>query len=318
MTIADGTAEHGDARRVARPFFVIGAQKSGTTALFEYLRRHPEVYMPPEKEIEFFTEGEATAQAWADYRRRVLRAPASARVAGTASPQYMGDPAVPARMAGVVPEARLIAVLRDPIERAVSHYKMTRRRREERRSFAEAIRAQLEPAALERLRAMPLRELAERDAYVAWGEYARILGGYLARFPREQLLILYSEDLRERRAETLARVYRFLGIAPDFVPPNLERRYHVGGERRRVPGLEKLLRSFVARALIRLVAGKRRYKRLQLALERWNARPGALAVPAETYAALADHYAGDAAEIGRLTGRTPRWFARRGADPVLL
>ncbi|HEX5313927.1 MAG TPA: sulfotransferase [Gammaproteobacteria bacterium] len=301
-----------------RCFFVIGAQKSGTTALFEYLRHHPEVYMPPEKEAEFFTGSDTTPAAWAEYRRRLLTSPRSLRVVGTASPQYMGDPAVPARMAALVPDALLIAVLRDPVERAVSHYKMAVRRGDERRDFARAVREQLQPAALEKTRALPFREVAERDAYVVWGEYARILRGFLHRFSREQLLLVYSEDLRERPREALARVCRHLGIAEGYSPPNLGKLYHVGGARRKLPGLEKVLRSAVARGLIRLAVRKRRYKRMQMQVERWNAKPTTLVVPGETYAALADHYAGDVAEVSRLCGIAPRWFLHRGEATVTL
>ncbi|HEX5314688.1 MAG TPA: sulfotransferase [Gammaproteobacteria bacterium] len=301
-----------------RCFFVIGAQKGGTTALFEYLRGHPEVYMPPEKEAEFFTRCDTTPAAWAEYRKRLLTPPRPVRVVGTASPQYMGDPAVPARMAAVVPDALLIAVLRDPVERAVSHYKMAYRRGEERRDFARAVREQLQPEALEKARALPFREVAERDAYVVWGEYARILRGFLDHFPREQLLLLYSEDLRERGPESLRRVYRHLGISENRLPPNLGRLYHVGGARRKVPGLEKILRSALARGLIRLAVSKRRYKRTQMKLERWNAKPGALAIPGETYDCLADHYAGDIEELSRLSGVRPRWFEHRGESSVAL
>ncbi len=132
-----------------RCFFIIGAQKGGTTALFEYLRHHPEVYMPPEKEAEFFTGSESDRGGLGRVSsEKFLTSPHEARIAGTASPQYMCDPAVPVRMAARVPDARLIAVLRDPVERAVSHYKMAYRRGDERRSFVQAVREQLEPAAL--------------------------------------------------------------------------------------------------------------------------------------------------------------------------
>ncbi|MGH8427434.1 MAG: sulfotransferase family protein [Gammaproteobacteria bacterium] len=301
-----------------RCFFIIGAQKGGTTALFEYLRHHPDVYIPPEKEAEFFAKDEPAEAAWAAYKQKFLTSPRAVRAVGTASPQYMCDPAAPLRMAARVPDALLIAVLRDPIERAVSHYKMAYRRGDEQRSFAQAVREQLEPMALERTRVMQYREVAEHDAYVAWGEYARILQAYLEHFPRAQLLVLYSEDLRERREETLARVYRHLGIAENYAPPNVGRTYHVGGARRKIPGLEKIMRSFLARGLIRLVVRKRRYKRMQLALERWNVKPGALAVEGETYAALAEHYAGDVEKLSQLCGVRPRWFEHPGESAVAL
>ena len=289
-------------------FFIIGVQKGGTTALFEYLRHHPQVYMPPEKEAEYFTEGDPTTESWKAYRDRFLTPGREVEAIGTASPQYMCDVRVPARMAATVPDARLIAVLRDPIARAVSHYKMCRRRGDEKRSFTEAIKEQLAPEALERERKLSLHEVAERDAYVAWGEYARILEGYLEHFPSGQLLVLYSEDLRGHREATLKRVCTHLGIDPDYAPPNLERDFHVGGMKRKVPGLEKIMRSFIVRGLLRLVMSKRKYKSLQLALERWNVKSGKLSVPAQTCALLEAHYGPAAEAAARLTGAQPPWF----------
>ncbi|HYW75018.1 MAG TPA: sulfotransferase [Gammaproteobacteria bacterium] len=289
-------------------FFIIGAQKGGTTALFEYLRYHPQVYMPPEKEAAFFTEGEPTPESWSDYCKRFLAHSELVEAVGTASPQYMCDASVPERMAAITPDAKLIAVLRDPIARAVSHYKMCRRRGDEQRSFAQAIEEQLKPRAMEAARSLSMHAIAEHDAYVAWGEYGRILDNFLAHFPREQLLILYSEDLREKREETLHRVCNHLGVDPDYAPPNLDRDFHVGGMKRKIPGLEKTMRSFIVRGLLRLVMSKRKYKSLQLALERWNVKSGKLPVPAQTCAMLEAHYDSDTAAVARLTGTQPPWF----------
>ncbi|HEX5313302.1 MAG TPA: hypothetical protein VFX38_00100, partial [Gammaproteobacteria bacterium] len=112
--------------------------------------------------------------------------------------------------------------------------------------------------------------------------------------------------------------YHHLGIAEDNLPPNIGRLYHVGGARRKMPGLEKFLRSVVVRGLIRLAVSKRRYKRMQMELERWNARPGIIVVPGETYDALANHYAGGVEELARLCGRRPRWFEHRGEPSIAL
>ena len=193
---------------------------------------------------------------------------------------------------------------------------MCRRRGDGRRGFTQAIEAQLDTRALEKVRSRSLHDIAERDAYVAWGEYARILDNFLARFPREQLLVLYSEDLRGQREETLRRVCGHLGIDPDYAPPNLEREFHVGGMKRKIPGLEKIMRSFIVRGLLRLVMSKRRYTSLQLALERWNVKSGKLPVPAATCARLEAHYAGDAEAIGRLTGTPPPWFKYSRTEPT--
>lgn len=300
-----------------RYFFIIGAQKAGTTALFEYLRHHPQIYMPPEKEIDFFTSDTADAPAWAQYLARYLIPNHTVVIAGTASPHYMCDMAVPERMAAIACNARLIAILRDPIARAVSHYKMCRRRGDEKRDFAKAIEEQLAPEALQHMRGLSMQEANECDAYVAWGEYARILKEYLGHFPREQLLILYSEDLRDHRQETLESVLRHLGVDETYEPPNLSREFHVGGPRRKIRGLDKTMRSFIVRGLLRLVISKRRYKSLQLALERWNVKSGKIPVSAATCALLEAHYKPDVEDLARLTGKRPEWFKYARDGPTL-
>ncbi len=85
-----------------------------------------------------------------------------------------------------------------------------------------------------------------------------------------------------------------------------------------MPGLEKIMRSFIARGLIRLAVGKRRYKRMQLTLERWNAKPGGLPVSQASYAKLAKHYASDVEALSDLCGERPRWFAHAGEGTALL
>jgi hypothetical protein len=226
-------------------FIVIGAQKAGTTSLFQYLRNHPEVWLPAEKERPYFSNDAVYRLGWAAYvqgldRDRPSGDSSPARRRGTVTPQYMAgsvfvstgeqpEPAydvrtVPSRIREQLPDVRLIAILRDPVERAVSHHRMEVGRGREQRSFDQAVDDLLEPGTLARARRFPRESLG----YVAWGEYGRILSGYYEVFAREQLLVLFTAELERDPGECLRRIHEFLGVNPDFVPDDLGVRYGVG------------------------------------------------------------------------------------------
>ncbi len=227
-------------------FIVIGAQKAGTTSLYHYLRPHPEICLPAAKEAPYFSHDPAVqASGWPTYIRKLGREGFGeradpARRWGTVTPQYMaggvfqavGEQAtrgydertVPMRIRERLPDVRLVGILRDPVERAISHHRMRVRVGEERRSFDTAIEQLLRPDALERARRTP----REKTGYIAWGEYARILGGYLEVFPREQLLVVFTADLERDPARVLRAIHEFIGVSPDFEAENLGQRFHVG------------------------------------------------------------------------------------------
>ena len=208
----------GTATARARPlpdFLILGAQKAGTTALYEYLRRHPGITGPRWKEVSYFDRHYARGTAW--YRGNFpLRS--GGRIVGEASPSYLFHPLAPERAAALVPEARLIAILRDPVERAYSHYQHEVAFGREPLSFEEAIaqeESRLE-GELERLRA-DLRYFSHawwNYTYLARGRYAEQLERWHAAFAPGQLLVLANEELSEEPAATYARVLEFLGAAP--------------------------------------------------------------------------------------------------------
>lgn len=201
-------------------FIVIGAQKAGTTSLDAYLREHPDVLPCAWKEVQFFhglryLEGED----W--YRRQFLdpgdlrRVPAYRErqlINGEATPYYLFHPHVPERIAGMVPNARLIALLRDPVARAYSHYQHNVRRGKEPLPFADALKREDEifPGEHARMQADPgyRSEAYYRYSYKQRGCYADQLERYYRLFPREQLLIVKSEDLFERPQETYAEIFQ--------------------------------------------------------------------------------------------------------------
>ena len=196
-------------------FLVLGAQKAGTTALYAYLRWHPGITGPSWKEVSFFDRHWWRGPAW--YRGQFpLRT--GSRLVGEASPSYLFHPLAPERVRALVPEARLVALVRDPVARAYSHYQHEVALGREPLSFEDALAA--EP---ERTRGEEAKLVADPKAfsrawwdhtYVARGLYADQLERWLEVFPREQLLVVRSEDLGERPGETYAEILAFLGAAP--------------------------------------------------------------------------------------------------------
>jgi hypothetical protein len=211
-------------------FLILGAQKAGTTALYAYLRWHPHVTGPAFKEVSFFDRHYARGEAW--YRAHLpARVPAGVLV-GEASPSYLFHPLAPERVAGLLPEARLIAILRNPVDRAFSHYQHEVSLGRETLSFEDAIDREEE-----RMRGEVDRMLRDPSyfsyawwnyTYLARGRYAEQLERWFAVFPRDQVLVLSTDELADDTAATYRRVLDFLGVEPhelESYPRIFEREY---------------------------------------------------------------------------------------------
>jgi Sulfotransferase domain len=225
---------YGRATASARPlpdFLIIGAQKAGTTALYAYLRRHPAITGPSWKEVSYFDRHYGRGEAW--YRGNFPnRVRARGKLVGEASPSYIFHPLGPERAKALVPEARLVALVRNPVDRALSHYHHEVALGREPLPFEDALDAEEDRLGgeEERLAADPsyFSRAWWSHAYKSRGRYAKQLERWLAVFPREQLLILPSEDLGGEPGRTHARVLDFLGAAPhrlDAYPRVYERQY---------------------------------------------------------------------------------------------
>ena len=125
-------------------FIVIGSQKAGTTSLYEVFRGHPQIFMPEKKELNFFFQESEFARGQSYYEEYFAATSAGAIAVGEASPGYICHPDVPARIHAMVPDARLIVTLRNPIERAYSQYWDNRRRLAEPLTFEEVMATALE------------------------------------------------------------------------------------------------------------------------------------------------------------------------------
>lgn len=209
-------------------FLVIGAGKSGTTTLWHALSSHPRIATPSDKERGFFNSDGRYAKGLDHFVDSAFPHAAPGDRLGTVTPGYMsGFPdrleTIVARMAADVPDVRLIALLRDPIDRAVSHFRNgVRNSRGSGGSFDTYLAKRGGP------------ESDETHEVLRHGEYGRILARYLESFPREQLLVLFTEQLERDPAGLYRRVFEFLGVDAAHTPPHMDARLNRGGTRRRV------------------------------------------------------------------------------------
>ena len=203
---------------------IIGAQKAGTTALFDYLSEEPGVAAPDVKETHFFDD-ETLDWSKPDYALYHQRFPAAdGRLRLEATPIYAYWPNCLERIAAYNPAARLILALRDPVERAWSHWRMEYARGAETLPFAQCIRE-----GRQRLFAAEPWGCHREFSYVERGFYGEQVERSFSLFPRDQLLVLKAEDLQARPGEVLARVRDFLGLAAQSTPV-AARRVHVARE----------------------------------------------------------------------------------------
>jgi hypothetical protein len=243
---------------------------------------------------------------------------------------------VPMRIHERLPEVRLIVILRDPVERALSHHRMVVMVGRERRSFDDAIGELLRPDALERARRDP-QWFNGIEGYVTWGEYGRILAGYFDVFPREQIMVVFTDELKRAPAQLMSRIQEFIGVKADFEPDNLGKRYHAGEVERGfawttpsswMSPSSPLSPQGVSRALARNPATRavwhaipparqRRlagpYQRIATRVVLWNRRhpPNEVRANAEpspaTLTRLREHFAEDTGQLADLLGVTPSW-----------
>ncbi len=202
-------------------FILIGAQKAGTTSLCSHLFAHPNVMHARRKEVHYFDSPEfALGLNWyrAHFPLAIHRLSNSGCITGEATPYYLTHPQVPARVAAVVPKVKLIVMLRNPIDRALSHHNHQVRRGREPLDFEQAIRA--EPQRLSgELERMQADDTYYSHAYWAYsyltrGRYAEQLERWLQVFPLDQLLVIGSEAFFNDPRTQYKRTLTFLGL-PD-------------------------------------------------------------------------------------------------------
>jgi hypothetical protein len=203
------------ARSIEAPDFVIvGTQRGGTTSLYAYLSAHPQIAPAAMKETHYLTDRFARGRDW--YLGLFPTSLPASVVTGEATPYALFHPLAAQRLRAVAPRAKVIVLLRNPIERAYSHFAMERARGDESLDFAAALDAEPARLAGEESRLLFDPTYVSRShkhySYVSRGEYLPQLQRWREVVPPEQLLVLRSEDLYRQPAVTFARVTSFLGI----------------------------------------------------------------------------------------------------------
>ena len=203
-------------------FFLVGSMKSGTTTLHRYLATHPEIFMTEDpKEPSFFLEREQLLDVLPGLEKRgiwrsedayleLFEGAGSCPVIGEASANYARlnrVSGVPKRVAEFNPDARILFIARDPVERTISHYWYMVRFFGERREMLEAIR--------------------EDPDYIDTSYYAMQLKAWLEFFPQERVHLITLEALRDAPMQTMREIFEWLCVDSDFVPPNLGDRANV-------------------------------------------------------------------------------------------
>ena len=212
-------------------FVIIGAAKCGTTSLYHFVAMHPAVVPAPEKELGYFTMKYRFGKQW--YRSNFptkmskyyfYKKTGQKLLSGEATPLYIFYPAAPGRMKTILPDVKLIVILRNPVDRAYSHYHYNVIRNKETLSFEKAIELEEERCAEEKERMIREPDFAPfhytEYLYLARGIYADQLENWFKHYTKKQFLILATEDFRKNPQQAMDQVFDFLGLSP-FIVENL-------------------------------------------------------------------------------------------------
>ena len=242
--------------KILPSFIIIGAQRCGTTSLFNYIIQHPSVKKPLYKEIHFFDNYYGVYNLGVGWYRGhfpfnlfgLLKTNTQNPrfITGEATPYYMFHPCCPKRIKEALPDVKLIAILRNPVERAYSHYQHSVREGYETMSFKEALEKETARLKSEREKILSIPDYYSfnhnRYSYLSRGIYINQLQNWRKYFPKEQILILRSEDLFYDLSNIYNRLLEFLGLSEYALKRQIN--YNVGDYPPMAPSLKARLVEF--------------------------------------------------------------------------
>ena len=315
-------------------FFIVGAPKAGTTSLYAYLAQHPRIYLSPLKETYYFSsefrlenfseevrprlrrdaraldeylQGEVRemrfgglVSRWEDYLK-LFRHGSDEIAIGEATPLYLWSQSAPGNIAALIPHARIVISLRNPVDRAYSHYLHMVSAGAVRRSFREQIEASLHVA--------DQRKIGPAWPFLEYGRYHEQISRYLSVFPRSQLHISLFEELQETPDLLISRLFGFLGVDPTFRVDLAHR--HNEPNIHKMAAATYFLKKWRVWEPLRQLAPASVRSRLRSLLRRPHA---SLAMRPADRALLVDYYRDEVLKLSALIDRDLSGWLSRAAD----
>jgi hypothetical protein len=211
-------------------FLVIGAEKSATTWLYNRLKEHPDIFMPETKEIHFFNkydsnfnEKDIFNENNLGYYKKFFKRFNGEKAIGEVTPMYLCDPYAPKRIKQILPKVKLIAILRNPIDRAYSHYWMAKSKGHTDLNFKKIVEN-------------------KEDKFIKRGLYFNQLKKYYDLFDQCQIKIIIFSEIKKNEELVLKDIYNFLDVNSDFITENLNNRENSSSKYR-----SKFLVNFISR-----------------------------------------------------------------------
>lgn len=283
--------------------YIIGAQKSGTTSLFDWIGQHPDVYANrATKDYPFFTDETLYTHRRKDFFK-MFRNGASKRVilGGDANLMYVRKAVE--RMCTLIPDAKLIAILRNPVNRAFSAWCHAAERGLEKRTFLEAIEEEMKGKTIP-----PHTRDGRQKNYIEHGLYAQQLERVFQFYPKDRVMVLIFEEVIKDPAGEIKKVFRFIGVDDSFVPNFSIKNKTLGGQRFKI--LSKLLykgkpHGHPVWEILRFLIPKNLRTTIRLKLETYNrvAAPKP-SFPENVYITLRDYYSEEISRLEELLGRS--------------
>lgn len=293
-------------------FLIIGAMRSGTTTLYELLKNHPEVQLPPGKEVPFFSEDNEFRKGLDWYLKKNFTS--QPPVKGTITPQYMYN--TEGRRSKITAERiskslgkdlKIIAILRHPIQRAFSHHSYALRHNYDDRPFQEAVSEIIDNPKSEVLK----DRHNQRYSYLSRSEYGNSLSPYFDYFASENLLILFTDELEHKPEQVFKKICTFIGVTPDYNPRGLGNTFHKGGAKAKLSFLTpgKIGRLKPIMKIYRLLIPYKIRKRFEIWFHAWNIKKdnSKLDPNSDTYKKLVGYFEKDVKLLEKLTGKKTPW-----------
>lgn len=285
-------------------FFVLGTQKGGTTTLQNLLASHPEIYLPEQKETKFFARDREWQKGFEYYIEKYYSNVTTEKAIGEIDPDYMYYAPSLERMLKTFDEfsnIKLIFILRNPIERAFSHYLMSLRRGHEQLKFEDALATEQ--------RRLETADFDEKMhfSYMDRSHYLPQIERYLQHTSRENILVLFTEELESDPAATLKKIFHFLNVDEDYVPVDVNQRHHKATKPRFL-GLRHFLDSsgwlkLSFRAVFPFVSLRQNFKRTLLSWNETGEYTEKPVIDAETRTQLAKELEPDIQNLAEFCGK---------------